>query len=117
MRLFKFLYFGILALVILVSAFVIFSALLDAQDIRGVPRGDTRHAVTVRQFQKQTGFPKGRPGWVVDHIIPLCAGGPDVVLNMQWQTSAESYVKDKYERQICRSMRTQGFILTRQVPQ
>jgi hypothetical protein len=27
------------------------------------------------------------PGWIKDHIIPLCAGGPDTVANLQWQTS------------------------------
>jgi len=27
------------------------------------------------------------PGYVVDHIKPLCAGGADHPSNMQWQTS------------------------------
>ena len=32
-----------------------------------------------------TGQSKGPcPGWQVDHIIPLCAGGDDKLWNMQW---------------------------------
>ena len=35
------------------------------------------------------------PGYVRDHIVPLCRGGSDSVTNMQWQTTAEA--KDKWE--------------------
>lgn len=45
------------------------------------------------------------PGWVVDHIIPLCAGGQDSVGNMQWQTTAASYIKDAEERATCHAKR------------
>lgn len=37
------------------------------------------------------------PGYVRDHIIALCKGGPDTVDNMQWQTVAEGKAKDKWE--------------------
>lgn len=37
------------------------------------------------------------PGYVVDHIKPLCAGGRDHPSNMQWQTVAEAKKKDKQE--------------------
>jgi len=47
---------------------------------------------------KQTGFPNGRPGYVVDHIVPLAKGGKDVPSNMQWQTIAAAKAKDKIER-------------------
>ena len=30
------------------------------------------------------------PGYVKDHVVPLCAGGADAVANMQWQTVAEA---------------------------
>jgi hypothetical protein len=30
-----------------------------------------------------TGYPHGRPGFVVDHIVPLKRGGDDVPGNMQ----------------------------------
>jgi len=59
-------------------------------------------------FMKQapcpaTGLPRGAcPGYVVDHIVPLCAGGPDAPINMQWQALAESLEKDKAERRQCR---------------
>jgi hypothetical protein len=41
------------------------------------------------------------PGYVVDHIVPLCAGGADRQENMQWQPLAESMIKDNQERQLC----------------
>jgi hypothetical protein len=52
-------------------------------------------------FLKQTGYPKGRPGYVVDHIVPLACGGADTPSNMQWQTVAAAKAKDKTERVGC----------------
>lgn len=50
-----------------------------------------------------TGKTKGAcPGYVVDHIVPLCAGGVDNPTNMQWQTVADSKLKDKLERLQCK---------------
>jgi len=48
-------------------------------------------------FMKQSGYPKGRPGYVVDHIIPLKKGGCDCPSNMQWQTIKDAKAKDKWE--------------------
>jgi hypothetical protein len=42
------------------------------------------------------------PGYVVDHIKPLCAGGPDRPSNMQWQTRMDAKIKDREERRLCR---------------
>jgi hypothetical protein len=42
------------------------------------------------------------PGWVIDHIWPLCAGGCDVPVNMQWQRRADSTAKDRLEWRMCR---------------
>ncbi|MDD5298148.1 MAG: HNH endonuclease signature motif containing protein [Rhodocyclaceae bacterium] len=42
------------------------------------------------------------PGYIIDHVIPLCAGGADAPGNMQWQTIAEAREKDVLERQMCR---------------
>lgn len=64
-----------------------------------------RHASVHRRFLIQTGYPHGRPGWVVDHIIPLCACGPDTIANMQWQTATDAAIKDAQERQQCRALR------------
>jgi hypothetical protein len=46
---------------------------------------------------KSTGYPHGRKGYVVDHIVPLKRGGCDCPANMQWQTKAEAKAKDKWE--------------------
>jgi len=60
-----------------------------------------------RAFMQQhpcpsTGKTKGRcPGYVVDHIKPLCAGGADHPSNMQWQTREEAKKKDRLEREQC----------------
>lgn len=47
---------------------------------------------------RQTGYPKGRLGYVIDHIISLSRGGQDDPSNMQWQTKADAKAKDKWER-------------------
>lgn len=47
------------------------------------------------------------PGWVVDHIVPLCAGGADAPDNMQWQELEASKVKDKEEWRTCRMLKKQ----------
>jgi hypothetical protein len=50
---------------------------------------------------KQTGYPHGRPGYVIDHVVPLAWGGADNTSNMQWQTVADAKAKDKVERKGC----------------
>ena len=68
-----------------------------------------RSAAAVREFKRQspcpaTGQPRGAcPGWIVDHVVPLCAGGADRPSNMQWQTVAAAKVKDRDERKTCHS--------------
>lgn len=54
-----------------------------------------------KTFEKATGFPKGRPGFVIDHIVPLACGGLDLPSNMQWQTKEEARAKDRVERAGC----------------
>lgn len=67
-----------------------------------------RDPAQVRAFRKlnvcpSTGkFTGACPGHVVDHKWPLCLGGADHPSNMQWQTTADSYVKDRLERAACR---------------
>jgi hypothetical protein len=70
-----------------------------ARNERGrIQRSDAaRHA-----FARQTGYPNGRPGYVIDHIRPLACGGADVPSNMQWQTIAAGKAKDRTERAGCR---------------
>lgn len=45
------------------------------------------------------------PGYVIDHVAPLCAGGADTPANMQWQTREQSLVKDRDERKQCAALR------------
>jgi len=56
-----------------------------------------RSEAAKRAFMKLTGYPKGRPGYVIDHIKPLKEGGCDCPENMQWQTIAAAKAKDKWE--------------------
>jgi len=53
---------------------------------------------TAPAAQRQPGEKWGAcPGYVVDHIIALKHGGPDVPSNMQRQTTADTKAKDKIE--------------------
>src|SRR5215470_13414817 len=69
---------------------------------------EARDSEVARAFRLSTPCPAtGKagpfcPGYVVDHKWPLCAGGPDTVDNMQYQTFAEAEVKDKLEHALCK---------------
>jgi len=67
-----------------------------------------RSEAAKRKFLRQTGYPHGRRGYVVDHIVPLACGGADAPSNMQWQTIEEGHRKDAVERRGCR-----GFHMSR----
>lgn len=56
-----------------------------------------RSSSAKKEFERQTGYSHGRPGYVVDHITPLKRGGADKPYNMQWQTKAAAKAKDKTE--------------------
>jgi hypothetical protein len=56
-----------------------------------------RSEAAKKAFMKQSGYPKGRPGYVIDHIKPLKEGGADDPSNMQWQTKEEAKAKDNWE--------------------
>ena len=66
-----------------------------------IPRDDygriKRNSAAVREFKKLTGYPHGRLGYVIDHIVPLKRGGCDSVENMQWQTIEAAKAKDRWE--------------------
>lgn len=48
------------------------------------------------------------PGYEVDHIEPLCAGGPDTPENMQWLTRAQHREKTRRDVMHCRLGARQG---------
>jgi hypothetical protein len=60
-----------------------------------------RSEAAKREFMRQTGYPNGRPGFVVDHMRPLACGGADAPSNMQWQTVEAAKEKDRTERRGC----------------
>jgi hypothetical protein len=50
------------------------------------------------------------PGYIVDHVVPLCACGEDKPTNMQWQTLAASKAKDKLEDAQCAALKKSGAV-------
>lgn len=83
------------------------------KSITGVGRDEhgrfKRSEAAKDQFKRQhpcpaTGKSSGPcPGYVIDHIVPLCASGPDAAYNMQWQTLQQSKDKDQWERKECKA--------------
>lgn len=71
----------------------------------------TRSARAKREFRAAQPCPSAHatrttcPGFVIDHIVPLCAGGADAPRNMQWQSVAEAKKKDRDEHAQCRAIR------------
>lgn len=79
-----------------------------APPLAAAPRSAAERAAFVREHPcPSTGQRRGAcPGYVVDHIQPLCAFGPDHRSNMQWQTREDSLRKDAEERRECRRSRS-----------
>ena len=70
-----------------------------------------RDRAQVRAFRSEHPCPDtGRtlgacPGWHVDHVIALCAGGPDRPDNMQWITREDHRLKTLVDVRECRKVR------------
>lgn len=97
----------IVALALVVLAPVVGLILIGLEDLPAAARdqGQVRH-FRYNHACPATGKTSGScPGFVVDHIVPLCAGGADDPSNMQWQELAESREKDKAEWALCRWIR------------
>lgn len=87
------------------------AALLLAASVSAVWPAHSAQARSSREvaaFKRQspcpsTGLRRGKcPGYIVDHVHPLCAGGRDHPGNMQWQTVAAAREKDRWERRMCK---------------
>jgi hypothetical protein len=69
---------------------------------RGLSPRAERSAAAREAFERQTGYANGRPGYLVEHIVPLSCGGTDTPGNMQWLTLAEARRKNKFDSARCR---------------
>ena len=82
-------------------------ALLPALADARIPRDRSE----VRAFRNEnpcpsTGLKRGRcDGWQVDHIVALCAGGPDKRENMQWINLDDHRFKTYVDLRECRKVR------------
>lgn len=65
----------------------------------------------VLAFKRQNPCPstQGRrgacPGYQVDHVMPLCAGGADKTENMQWLSVVDHRAKTRQDLRVCRYLR------------
>lgn len=70
-----------------------------------------RSSSAVAEFKRQhpcpvNGAKRGPcPGWEVDHIEALCAGGSDTAGNMQWLTKQAHAQKTKRDVMLCRLLK------------
>lgn len=70
-----------------------------------------RSAAEILAFKRHnpcpsTGERRGScPGYQVDHVQPLCSGGPDKVANMQWLSIEEHRAKTRQDNRVCRYLR------------
>jgi len=84
------------------AAFIL--AIIAPQALAKTHRDTAQRAAFVKMHPcPSTGKSRGRcPGYVIDHVMPLCAGGRDHPTNMQWQTQEEAKQKDRKDREMCR---------------
>ncbi len=76
---------------------------------QAAPRSMAERAAFVRHNPcPATGLRRGScPGWEVDHVVALCAGGADTRANMQWLTVQDHREKTRHDRRICRAIKKQ----------
>lgn len=106
-------------LVALVCAFTLTAAMAGPSCVlkRDANGKIARSTAAVNAFKKANPCPatgvastKSCPGYIVDHIQPLCACGADAPSNMQWQTLADSKAKDKLEDAQCAALKKSGAV-------
>jgi 5-methylcytosine-specific restriction endonuclease McrA len=72
--------------------------------VKPKPKRDPRARAAFRRLKPcpATGQKKGAcPGYEIDHVVPLAAGGADAPHNMQWLTRKQHREKTRRERQAC----------------
>lgn len=93
----------------LVGATLVGGALMGwalKQSTLGDPHRDAEGLFMKRNPCPANGNTRGEcPGYVVNHVKPLCAGGADRPGNMQWQTVAAAKRKARLDAQACRAQR------------
>ncbi len=84
---------------------ILLAAQLLSSDVTQVEKRDPKQVALFKKANAcpSTGLYGDHPclGYVVDHAYPLCLGGKDAPENMMYQTTAESFVKDRIEREAC----------------
>ena len=81
---------------------VVLGGLWPSSDVSAAPE---RSRAQVRAFLRQQGLEQTPPGYEVDHIVPLCAGGADSPENMQLLTKRQHREKTREDLRLCRKMR------------
>jgi len=91
----------------LVRLFVLLGVAYVATAYAGQPRSAAERAAFKRENScPSTGLRRGAcPGWQVDHITPLCAGGADHRINMQWILVDDHRFKTLVDVKECRRSR------------
>lgn len=87
------------------------SLLVSALALGAVSLATERSAKAVLAFKRANPCPATSlrqgacPGWEVDHVVPLCAGGPDDPSNMQWISKEDHRFKTLVDVRECRKLR------------
>jgi hypothetical protein len=86
---------------LLVATSLLFAAQADAST-----RSRTARAAFVKANPcPSTGKPGPCPGWQVDHVRSLCAGGADHASNMQWLRVTDHKAKTPKDTGRCRAQK------------
>ena len=84
------------------AALLLAVAGLNASAGRGRDRSEVRAFRSANPCPATSRIRGACPGWHVDHIIALCAGGPDKRENMQWITREDHRSKTFVDVRECR---------------
>lgn len=91
---------SLLTIVIVAALLFLFACWVaaHAQVIAGVCYASKCRSTTqTDRFKRLTGFPHGRPGYIINHMRPLHCHGADLPSNMVWEDSAFAHLQDRVE--------------------